>query len=146
MEKTEHKNIINRIAGIRGAANIFIEEELARRGIKGVVPAHGSVFAFLFQQGQPVTISALVHKTGRAKSTVTGIVKTLERHGYLYRETAPEDARAVLIALTEKGEALKKDFGEISDQLLGRVYGDMSLGEKDQLMDLLKQVEKNMKK
>ncbi|MBI1919853.1 MAG: hypothetical protein HYS23_02105 [Geobacter sp.] len=35
-----------------------------------------------------------------------------------------EDARSVRIALADKGRALKKAFEEISDILIGQVFGD----------------------
>lgn len=146
MDKIEHRNIVARIAKIREAANIFIEQELAKRGMTGVVPAHGPVFAYLFKQGEAVSISSLVHKTGKAKSTVTGIVKTMERHGYLCRTTSPEDARSVLISLTEKGWSFRDDFSEISDLLQQRLFGDMPIEERKLLAELLDKVENNMKK
>lgn len=144
MDNDSTRKNINRIAKIREAANLFIEQELQARGLKGIVPAHGSIFTFLFRQQQPVAISALVKDSGRAKSTVTGIVKTLERHGYLFRQDCPEDARSFRIGLTEQGWAIKGDFEEISEQLLNRFYGDMPQAEREQFSNLLVKIEKNM--
>jgi DNA-binding MarR family transcriptional regulator len=137
--------IIGRIARIREAANLIIEKELQARGLTGIVPAHGSVLNFLFRQQEPVPIKSLVRQTGRVKSTVTGIVNTLERHGYLYKQGCDQDARSVRIALTDKGWALKTDFEEISEILLDRVFGDMPESNRQRLMELLAVVEDNLK-
>lgn len=144
MNKREHRNIISRIAKIREAANSFIEQELKARGILGIVPAHGTVLAFLFQQEEPVPITSLVKKTGRVKSTVSGIVKTLERHEYVFRQTCPDDARSSQIGLTAKGRAIRSDFEDISNQLLERAYGDMPMEDRDRLAALLAKVNQNI--
>lgn len=140
-----HHNIIARIAKIRESANAFIEQELKDRGLTGIVPAHGVVFAFLFRQEESVPITSLVKRSGRAKSTVTGIVKTLERHGYVFRQECSEDARSSQIGLTEKGWAIKDDFKEISQLLEDRVYGDMPQEDRRRVMELLSQIEGNLR-
>lgn len=138
--------IIARIARIRETANLFIENELHARGISGIVPAHGTVLYFLFRQQEPVPIKSLVQEAGRVKSTVTGIVNTLERHGYLVKQCCDRDARSVRIALTDKGWALRKDFEEISAKLLSRVFGDMAEDDRQHLMELLGVMEGNLKR
>lgn len=140
----KESGIIAQIARIREAANLCIEKELKARGMKGIVPAHGSVLNFLFRQSEPVPIKALVQQIGRVKSTTTGIVGTLERHGYLYRQGCTQDARSVRIGLTEKGRDLMQGFGEISTRLLERVYGDMAADDRRRLVELLARVEANL--
>lgn len=140
------RGIIARIARIREAANLIIEKELRARGMTGIVPAHGSVLNFLFRQEEAVPIKSLVRLTGRVKSTVTGIVNTLERHGYLCKQGCDQDARSVRIGLTDKGRALRNDFEEISAKVQGRIYGDMPEIDRQRLMELLAVIEGNLKK
>lgn len=136
--------IVARIARIREAANQLIEQELQARGVSGVVPAHGAVLQFLFRQQEAVPIKSLVEQSGRVKSTVTGIVNTLERYGYLVKQECDLDARSTLITLTERGKALQKDFEEISGKLLAQVFGDMPQPDRERLVELLSQVEANL--
>ena len=136
--------IIAQIARIREAANLLIERELQARSLTGIVPAHGAVLEFLFRQQEPVPIKSLVERTGRVKSTVTGMVATLERHGYLYRQGCELDARSTRIGLTDKGLALRGDFEEISALLIERTYGAMPEAERQQLTALLAVVEGNL--
>ncbi len=123
---------------------MLIEDQLRTRQIEGIVPAHGSVLAFLFGQTEPVPIKSVVEAVGRVKSTVTGMVKTLERHGYIRRFQSPEDQRMVYIALTGKGRALQPDFETISQALLAQVYGDMPPEDQESLVQLLGKVERNL--
>jgi DNA-binding MarR family transcriptional regulator len=142
---SDQRGIVARIARIREAANLIIERELQARGMTGIVPAHGTVLFFLFRQEEPVPIKSLVRQTGRVKSTVTGIVNTLERHGYLFKQGCDQDARSVRVGLTDKGRALKTDFEDISEILLGRVFGDMPANDRQRLMELLAVIEGNLK-
>ena len=41
------------------------------------------------------------------KSTVTGILKLMEKHGYIYRESVMKDARLKRIVPTEKAEEIR---------------------------------------
>jgi DNA-binding MarR family transcriptional regulator len=138
------RGIIGQIARIREAANLIIEKELLARGMTGIVPAHGAVLHFLFRQQEPVPIKSLVRQIGRVKSTVTGIVNTLERHGYLFKQGCDQDARSVRIGLTDKGRALQQDFEAISAKLQERTFGTMPASDRHQLMALLAEIERNL--
>ncbi len=146
MEPVAPRSIISLISSIREGANLVLEQELGRRGFTGIVPAHGLVLSFLFRQSGPIPIKALVRKSGRVKSTVTGMVNTLEKHGYLYKQASPEDARSTLIGLTEKGLAMKEDFEEISVILQQQVYGDMPADDRQRLVELLAVLCDNLKR
>jgi len=142
--KQTESGIVAQIARIRESANLFIESELKAHGIKGIVPAHGSVLNFLSRQSEPVPIKSVVRQIGRVKSTTTGIVATLERHGYLFRQGCSEDARSVRIGLTDKGKALIQDFEQISARMLERVYGEMPAEDRRRLVELLTRIEANL--
>lgn len=139
-----HGEIVAQIARIRERANLFIETELKVRNMEGIVPAHGVVFAFLFRQEEAVPITSLVKETGRAKSTVTGMVKTLERYGYVHRIPSPDDGRSFHIGLTDMGRAQQKNFEEISSMLMHHVYGDMNGDDQQVLLQLLTRIENNL--
>lgn len=139
------RGIVSRIARIREAANLLIEQELLARGLTGIVPAHGPVLHFLFRQTEPVPISALVRQSGRVKSTITGIVNTLERYGYLVKQGCEEDGRSVRIALTAKGRAMQPDFEVISTLVIDRIFGEMPESDRERLMELLGVIEENLR-
>jgi DNA-binding MarR family transcriptional regulator len=144
-KKIDISSIVARISRIRESANTMIERELLARGIPGIQPAHGAVLHFLFQQQESVPIKSLVKKSGRVKSTVTGIANTLERYGYLVKQECEFDARSTRVTLTEKGRNLQKEFKEISEKLLSQLFGDMPQPDRERLVELLTQVESNLK-
>ena len=133
--------IAGQIGRIREKANALIEQELKDRGIKGIVPAHGAVLAFLFRQKGPVPIKAVVEEVRRVKSTVTVMIDTLEEHGYVRRRPCETDSRVTYVELTTKGRRLRKDFEEVSEALLSTLYGDMSDKDRERLVKQLDKIE-----
>jgi MarR family 2-MHQ and catechol resistance regulon transcriptional repressor len=117
---------------------------LKNRGIKGVVPAHGPVLAFLLRQNEPVPIRAVVESVRRVKSTVTVTISTLEKHGYLRKSPCETDARVTYVELTTTGRRLQKDFEEISRALLSKLYGDMREKDRKRLVKQLEEIEENL--
>lgn len=47
--------------------------------------------------------------SGMSRAAVSNLVNTLERDGLVHRDPHPEDARAVLLSLTEQGERALRD-------------------------------------
>ena len=136
--------IAGQIARIREKANALIEKELKNRGIKGIVPAHGSVLFFLLQQSKPVPIKAVVENVRRVKSTVTVMINTLEKHGYVRKRPCETDNRIMYVELTPKGRRFRKDFDEISQVLLNKLYKDMSKKDRKHLVEQLEKIEVNL--
>jgi DNA-binding MarR family transcriptional regulator len=138
------RGIVGQIARIREQANLLIERELRERSIKGIVPAHGSVLNFLFQQSKPVPIKVVVEKVSRVKSTVTVMINTLKRYGYVQKMPCEIDNRVTYVELTPKGRKLRKDFFDISRILVKKLYGDMSDKDRERLIRQLEQIEQNL--
>ena len=136
--------IAGQIGRIREKANALVEDELKDRGIKGIVPAHGPVLAFLLQQKRPVAIKAVVEHVRRVKSTVTVTIRTLERHGYVRKSPSETDARVTYVELTAKGRGLQKDFEEISQALRSKLYGNMCPKDRERLVRQLDRIEANL--
>jgi len=136
--------IAGQIARIREKANALIEKELQKRGIKGIVPAHGPALSFLFQQSKPVPIKTVVENVRRVKSTVTVTISTLEKHGYLRKFPCETDNRMIYVELTPKGRRFHKDFDEISQVLLNKLYKDMSKKDRGYLVEQLEKIESNL--
>jgi len=136
--------IAGQIARIREKANALIERELNSRGIKGIVPAHGPVLAFLLRQSGPVPIKAVVEDVQRVKSTVTVTINTLEKYGYVRKLPCDTDARVTYVELTPEGRSLEKPFEEISRALLNKLYGDMGEKHRARLVRQLDDIESNL--
>src|SRR6476620_9130241 len=87
------------------AKDAFFEdfrEELERTEFADIRPTHGCVFRFVGGSGLRLTL--LAEMAGMTKQSVGEVVDDLAARGYVKRIADPEDKRAKLICLTERGE------------------------------------------
>jgi len=144
MENMNHTaGIIGLISTVRDRANKFILQELKKRGIDDIVPAHGAIFVALFKNNE-LPMGHIARMIDRDKSTVTTLVNKLMALGYLEKRKDDSDNRISLIRLSEKGKTLESDFMDISNALLSRVYTNYSELEKDIIMKLLARIKDNL--
>jgi len=137
------EQIIHLISMIHDRAGELIRAELDRRGPAGLVPSHGSILAMLYAHG-PLPMNALAQGIGRRKNTVTTLVRKLEDAGFVQRSTDPADSRVTMVGLTDRGEAFRADFAEISGRLLAKIWGDMDPARRQELTAGLEEILGNM--
>jgi DNA-binding MarR family transcriptional regulator len=80
-----------------------IQAGVAERGFTDVRPAHGFAFARLAPDG--ATVSELAVHLGITRQAAAQLVDELVAKGYVERRRHPDDGRAQLITLTERGWA-----------------------------------------
>ena len=78
-------------------------EELEQTEFGDIRPTHGCVFRFV--QGEGLRLTEIAERAKLTKQSVGEIVDDLVERGYAQRVPAPDDRRAKLICLTERGEA-----------------------------------------
>ena len=88
-----------------------IQRRLVADGFSDVRFSDGLVFQHLVDG--PVTIGALAARLGVTQQAASKSVADLERRGYVERTADPDDARARLVSLTARGEAV---IGAARDQ------------------------------
>jgi len=77
--------------------------ELAQSEYNDIRPTHGCVFRHV--QGDGLRLTEIAERANMTKQSVGEIVDDLASRGYVQRIPHPEDRRAKLICLTERGEA-----------------------------------------
>ncbi|MBI9104440.1 MAG: MarR family transcriptional regulator [Spirochaetales bacterium] len=138
-------NLLGKISNIRELVYIHIERDLRREGFDGILPPHGSIIVCLYQSESPVPIHVITEYTGKAKSTITSNLRTLEKFGYIQRVQNLDDNRSSLISLTEKGLSLKPVLRRIIDELMEDFYGQMEPADKEDLIRGITTIENNLK-
>lgn len=136
--------IIGIIACIREKTQKFLERELKARGIKGLVAAHGSVLGLLYRHGGSLPMTEIAQKVGRSKSTLTTLINTMEKQGYVRKVQNETDHRSTYVVLTDQAWAIKPAFDEISARLIETVYVGLTEAEQDLIMRLLVKVRDNL--
>jgi DNA-binding MarR family transcriptional regulator len=96
-----------------------LSEELAKRveaaGYTDIRPGHGCVFGTIEPQGSRLT--ELAERAGMTKQSVGEATSDLEERGYVERVPDPDDGRAKIIRLTERGREAQAVGRRLIDEL-----------------------------
>lgn len=73
-----------------------------------------AALVYLMKDGKPVTQKDVVDYARKDKNTVSGVMRTLEKNGYITRSESEDDLRAKYLVVTKKGFRLvEKALGEV---------------------------------
>ncbi|MDQ0580049.1 MarR family winged helix-turn-helix transcriptional regulator [Streptomyces rishiriensis] len=127
------------------AALLAAAGELTRRINDGVVargfearPAYGFAFTRLAPDG--ATVTELGAHLGVTKQAASQLVEELVRKGYVERRPHPEDARARLVVLTERGWECTRAAEEAAAEAVRAWVAVLGEGEVRVLCDRLSRI------
>ncbi|KAB1150487.1 MarR family transcriptional regulator [Streptomyces luteolifulvus] len=103
MQNSEAMGLSAALLAVAGELTQRINEGVVARGFEGLRPAHGFAFARLAPDG--ATVTDLAAHLGVTKQAASQLVDEIVRKGYAERRPHPQDARARLVVLTERGWA-----------------------------------------
>jgi DNA-binding MarR family transcriptional regulator len=105
MSADQHDDARPVMIRLLGMAFDDFSDELFRRvaaaGYADIRPGHGCVFGNIDPEGSRLTDLAI--RANMTKQTVGEVTSDLEKRGYVERAPDPEDGRAKIIRLTERG-------------------------------------------
>ncbi|ADO82438.1 MarR family winged helix-turn-helix transcriptional regulator [Ilyobacter polytropus] len=143
MVKIRTDIVIGLVANIREKSAQFINGELKRLGVEGINSSHGTILSALYDNDGQMTMNEIAKYIARRKSSVTDMVKKLEKLGYVERKQDELDARVINVTLSPKGIEFRKTFLKISKALLEKAYDGFEEEEKEILVKYLGKVRKN---
>lgn len=82
----------------------------------------------------------LADMAGVTRATMTGLIDTLEKDGYVRREPDPRDRRAMLVHLTPKGEAFTEELLPGYFRRVATIMAPLNDAERQELLRLLLKV------
>jgi DNA-binding MarR family transcriptional regulator len=85
----------------------------SEHGFPEVRPAYGSVLVPLFEE-DGLRMGEIARRSRLSKQTMTTLVRLVEREGLVVREADPEDARAVIVRLSDRA----RDFAPVAERVL----------------------------
>lgn len=96
-----------RLRGLQNEMARYLDQRARELGIDEVSMSNIWVLRVLAENGgHDVFQKDLEAECGLARSTVTGIVKQMERQGLIRRESVPDDLRLKKLTLTDAGMSL----------------------------------------
>ena len=110
--------------------------ELEKSEFGDIRPTHGCVFRFV--QGQGLRLTDIAERANMTKQSVGEVVDDLVERGYAQRIPDPDDRRAKLICLTERGETAqahgRKLFAKVEKRWAER-YGAERIAALRELLE-----------
>jgi DNA-binding MarR family transcriptional regulator len=88
----------------------------------------------------PLTPAELAERTGVTRATITGLVDTLERAGFVTRTPHPDDRRMMSVGLTKRGEKLLAKIMPEHFRRMAWLMGPLSETERKTFVRLLTKV------
>ncbi len=89
----------------------------------------------------PRTPAELADAAGVTRATMTGLVDTLERDGFVKREPDPDDRRMMSVRLTAKGERFLHEFLPGHFKITSAVMSTLTEAERKTLVRLLGKIQ-----
>lgn len=126
------------IAGVRTVVAVFREFEQAARGSSMSVAQYRIL---LFLRKGPKRAGQLAWEASVRKPSITPVIATLERNGWVRREADPDDRRSSRLTISAEGLEQMRLFegrlAQVIDQALGGPERERILDDLDMLHHLL---------
>lgn len=107
----------------------------------GITPGRFHLLMILKNEaGFILSPSELAKRTNVTRATMTQFVDALEKEDFVKRTDDPKDRRGMLVQLTDKGLSKLKEILPHYYKTLTGFTGDLSIEERDTLLNLMKKI------
>jgi DNA-binding MarR family transcriptional regulator len=106
-----------------------------------LTPSSGLVLGILADAPEPLPPNQIAERLIISRATVTGLLDSLERRGYVRRHPHATDRRSLVIELTEAGRRVAHEFRLVVHQHQNNWLGALSAAEQDQLISTLQRLQ-----
>ncbi|MER6568923.1 MarR family winged helix-turn-helix transcriptional regulator [Streptomyces sp. NPDC001093] len=117
MQNSEAMALSAALLAVAGDLTQRIHDGVVARGFTDLRPAHGFAFARLAPDG--ATVTDLAAHLGVTKQAASQLADEIVRKGYAERRPHPQDARARLVVLTERGRACTRAAEAAAAEVVG---------------------------
>lgn len=140
-EETELRSIGHELKAVNHLMQRQTLQSASERGIDRVAVMHGWVIAYLEKHsGTDVYQKDIESAFGIARSTVTGIVKSMESNGYIRRVSVDSDARLKKLVLTDEGRRTHEVIREAIENNERLINNLLTVSEREELVSLVRKL------
>ena len=124
-----------RVIHLQHAVPILFDQYFSKMGLS---KARFMVLIQLFMRGgeKGLGISEISSFYNVSSATMTGVVDTLEKEGYVTRSHSTKDRRRVILKLTKRGQLFMRRFIPVHSSNLRNMMRSFSSGDLENLMQL----------
>ena len=132
------------------AMNLVLTADLLVKRIASLLqpfalsPASGLVLSIVADAECPLPPHEIAERLIISRATVTGLIDSLERQGYVQRRPHPSDRRMLLVEVTDTGRKVANTFRPIVHDQQKRWLEILSDDEQQRLIDSLHKVQASL--
>lgn len=123
----------------------FVQMERSGKCCQGVTLSQCHTFDVLAKSGD-LTMNELSRQMGLAKSTMTRIVNTMVRKGWIERKKGEGDKRLVSVCLTSDGKKMTENLNQSSKEYVQRILKNLPQEKIPEVIESLKWVIRSVEK
>ena len=122
-----------------------LEIHVKEKGIDELTMIHGWFLRYLYENREKDIFQKDIEKQfGFCRSSITNIIQTMEKKGYLKREAVKQDARLKKVLLTEKGIKEHQKMAALIDQLNEKTLKGITDEEMESFFHVIDKIEANL--
>ncbi|AGC89843.1 MULTISPECIES: MarR family winged helix-turn-helix transcriptional regulator [Staphylococcus] len=111
----------------------------------GITQEQSHTLGYIYRhQEKGISQKDIMKTFDRKGSTVSSILKNLEKRDLVYRKVNPEDTRSKILKLTDEGITLVESFTKVFDEIEERMILNFAEEDKIKLKEYLEQMMKNL--
>lgn len=122
--------------------DLFIQGKLAEKGVN-LSRQQLILMKILFHDG-PLPQNDLAFLTDRDKTSLTRLLKTMEKKNLVARITSPEDKRVNMVHLTKHGEKTLTELMPLFMEIVMKMQNGISEEEQKVVIGVMKQIQQNI--
>src|ERR1700758_2405976 len=103
----------------------------------GLTPAQERALRLITRDDEPPRMTELADRLGIVPRSLTTVIDALEEAGLVRRETDPRNRRAILLHLTERGQAVRDDLRQARRQAAEDLFAPLTPADRKTLAKLL---------
>lgn len=151
MDNTPSKSIgfeIKHLAVLIGRSfdkKVFTEKEFQNKNGHNLTIVQSHMIGFIYDyKNHTIPQKELEKEFHRRRSTITGILKLMEKNGYIIREYSKKDARIKMVTLTDKAILLHKEITSKIDAFNNNLEKGLTKEEIDTFYSIASKIQKNL--
>jgi DNA-binding MarR family transcriptional regulator len=103
----------------------------------GLTPAQERALRTIVRGEEPPRMTEIADRLGIVPRSLTTVIDALEEAGLVRREVDPSNRRAILLHLTERGEAVRDEMREARRRAAEDLFAPLADGDRKTLAELL---------
>jgi DNA-binding MarR family transcriptional regulator len=121
-------------------AHLIRRASLASMAELDLTPAQSRTLRVISKADSPIRMGELAATLGVVPRSATGLVDALEHAGLVERTVDPDNRRAVLVTLTQRGRGMQDRMADARRRAGDGIFGALDTPERRTLADLLQKL------